>query len=349
MTDKHSEHAPFPRPSQPSPAIMPAKDSWIMDETTRNKLLKRYKTQVASATSTVCATLAVTPLENVKTRMQTHNFQNVFQCVRYLWRTEGPRGFVAGALPPLASVTAVRVVNFTTYNHFKHRISDFVERVSGESPLDVYNRPGSVPTVSTTLTFLTAGFIAGVVTAPLACPFELAKNVVQTSVLVHNRSQASPDAVRDPSLRHKPRLSTVEAIRQIIQRYGFRGLYTGFKLHTLRDTLGSGLYFTVYETVKQVAARELGANKSPFGAPMIAGAICSTVPWFCTYPLDTRKTRAQSVLLGKSKEIGEASAAVARSSMYKGLSIILVRTCLNNMILLSMFEYIKMQINELDQ
>lgn len=112
-------------------------------------------------------------------------------------------------------------------------------------------------------------------------PFELAKNVVQTSVLVSNRAQASPDAVRDHSLRHKPRLGTVQAIKQIVQRYGFRGLYTGFYLHAMRDTVGSGLYFAVYETVKQVAARELGPDKSPFGAPMIAGAICSTVPWFC--------------------------------------------------------------------
>lgn len=53
----------------------------------------------------------------------------------------------------------------------------------------------------------------------------------------------------------------------------------------MRDTVGSGLYFAVYETVKQVAARELGPDKSPFGAPMIAGAICSTVPWFCVSAL----------------------------------------------------------------
>lgn len=112
-------------------------------------------------------------------------------------------------------------------------------------------------------------------------PFELAKNVVQTSVLVSHRAQASPDAVRDPSLRNKPRLGTIEAIRQIVRRYGFRGLYTGFHLHAMRDTIGSGLYFSVYETVKQVAAKELGPDKSPFGGPMIAGAICSTVPWFC--------------------------------------------------------------------
>ncbi|THC89863.1 hypothetical protein EYZ11_010676 [Aspergillus tanneri] len=327
---------------------MPAGKSWIMDEATRNKLLKGYKTQVASAISTICATLAVTPLENVKTRMQTHNFQNVFTCARYLWRTEGPRGYVAGALPPLASVTAVRVVNFSSYNAAKHRISDFIESITGQSPLEQYHRPGSTPTALTLITFTSAGLFAGLISAPLACPFELAKNVVQTSVLVSNRAQASPGAVGDPSLRNKPRLGTIQAIQQIVKRYGFRGLYTGFYLHALRDTLGSGLYFSVYETVKQVAAKELGPDKSPFGAPMIAGAICSTVPWFCTYPLDTRKTRAQSVLLGKSKEVGEASAAVAKSSMYKGLSIILIRTGVNNMILLSIFEYIKMKIDQLD-
>lgn len=191
---------------------------------------------------------------------------------------------------------------------------------------------------------------------------------MQTSVLVSNRAQASPDAARDPALRNKGRLNTVEAVKQIIRRYGVRGLYTGFTLHALRDTVGSGLYFGVYETVKQLAAKELGPDSSPFGGPMIAGAICSTVPWFCvsylvptpnelgwltplldqTYPLDTRKTRAQSVLLGKTKEIGEASRAVSKASMYKGLSIILLRTGINNMVLLSLFEYIKLRINQLE-
>lgn len=67
-----------------------------------------------------------------------------------------------------------------------------------------------------------------------------------------------------------------------------------------------------------------------------------------TYPLDTRKTRAQSVLLGKGKEIGEASLAVAKSSMYRGLSIILLRTAVNNIILLSLYEYITASIKDLE-
>ncbi|OJZ87105.1 hypothetical protein ASPFODRAFT_559734 [Aspergillus luchuensis CBS 106.47] len=344
--DKHSEHAPFsPPPPQPSPLARSTQTTLTMDEATRNKLLKSYKTQVASASSTVFATLAVTPLENVKTRMQTHNFQNVAQCIRYLWRTEGPRGYVAGALPPLASVTAVRVMNFTTYAFAKNKVSDFIQRMTGESPLEIYDQEGSSPTVSTVVTFTAAGLFAGLVSSPVACPFELAKNVVQTSVLMSHRSQASNNAPNDPSLRNMPRLSTTEAFRQIYKRYGFRGLYTGFHLHALRDTVGTGLYFGVYETVKQIAEREMGKGT---GAPAIAGAICSTMPWFCTYPLDTRKTRAQSVLLGKSKEVGEAASAMAKSSIYKGLSIILIRTAINNMILLSIYEYMNKRIDNLD-
>lgn len=105
--------------------------------------------------------------------------------------------------------------------------------------------------------------------------------MVQTSVLVSNRAQAAPDAARDASLRAKPRLGTLEAIKQIVRRHGVRGLYTGFHLHAMRDTLGTGMYFGVYEIAKQVAAKELGESKGPLGAPMIAGAICSTAPWFC--------------------------------------------------------------------
>lgn len=76
---------------------------------------------------------------------------------------------VLGALPPLASVTAVRVVNFTTYASIKHRISDVIERMTGRSPLAIYNQPGSAPTVSTIFTFVMAGCFAGAITSPLAC------------------------------------------------------------------------------------------------------------------------------------------------------------------------------------
>lgn len=59
--DKRAEHAPYSPSanSESTPAIMPSQNAWIMDDPTRNKLLKKYKTQVASGVSTVCATLSV--------------------------------------------------------------------------------------------------------------------------------------------------------------------------------------------------------------------------------------------------------------------------------------------------
>lgn len=47
----------------------------------------------------------------------------------------------------------------------------------------------------------------------------------------------------------------------------------------MRDTIGTGLYFGIYETVKQIITKELGMQQSPFGAPMAAGALCGTIPW----------------------------------------------------------------------
>lgn len=82
-----------------------------------------------------------------------------------------------GCLPPLASVTAVRVVNFTTYNWAKDAIGDVFKRVTGVSPVDEYNKPGSTPTVAGLFTFTTAGLIAGLVTSPLACESLIKTNI----------------------------------------------------------------------------------------------------------------------------------------------------------------------------
>lgn len=116
----------------------------------------------------------------------------------------------------------------------------------------------------------------------------MAKNVIQTSVLMAHRARASLDAVNDSSLRNVPRIGTIEAFKQIIQRHGIRGLYTGFHLHAMRDTIGTGLYFGVYETAKQLISMYSGSQPSPFGASMVAGALSGSIPWLC---VSERKNR----------------------------------------------------------
>lgn len=97
---------------------------------------------------------------------------------------EGSIDHRIGALPPLASVTVVRVVNFTVYNAFKDIIADNVGRITGSNPLDQYNKPGSIPTVTGVLTFTTAGLIAGLVASPIACMFILLRGRVRGAALI---------------------------------------------------------------------------------------------------------------------------------------------------------------------
>ena len=62
-------------------------------------------------------------------------------------------------------------MNFSTYASARRNVSDFFEKMTGESPLAHYYKPGSHPTISTVLTFTMAGFCAGAITSPLACRF----------------------------------------------------------------------------------------------------------------------------------------------------------------------------------
>jgi hypothetical protein len=58
------------------------------------------------------------------------------------------------------------------------------------------------------------------------------------------------------------------------------GLWTGFRLHFVRDVVGSGIYFGVYETCKQSLNSYYGAEKAntPTAIAM-AGAVCGIASW----------------------------------------------------------------------
>jgi solute carrier family 25 (mitochondrial carnitine/acylcarnitine transporter), member 20/29 len=76
------------------------------------------------------------------------------------------------------------------------------------------------------------------------------------------------------------RVSSYNAVRQVVSERGVLGLYTGFRLHLARDIIGSGIYFGVYEAVKQSMNSLYGATdvNAP-GAVAFAGAVCGVVAW----------------------------------------------------------------------
>jgi hypothetical protein len=73
---------------------------------------------------------------------------------------------------------------------------------------------------------------------------------------------------------------TLKTLGNIVKHRGFAGLYTGFNLHLLRDTLGTGTYFMTYESSKQLLTTfgGDGAHSNPF-AVLVAGGLCGIVSW----------------------------------------------------------------------
>lgn len=153
-------------------------------------------------------------------------------------------------------------VRFTAYDFYTNALRDSEGHVSGPSTV-------------------LAGLATGVTESLVAVtPFESIK-----TQLIDDRKSSSP---RMRGFLHGSRI--------IAQEKGLRGFFQGFVPTTLRQGANSGVRFSSYATLRQAAqgyvapGEKLGAL-STFGIGALAGII--TV--YATMPLDTVKTRMQSI------------------------------------------------------
>lgn len=76
------------------------------------------------------------------------------------------------------------------------------------------------------------------------------------------------------------RVGSYAAAKQIIQQRGVGALWTGFRLHLLRDTVGSGVYFGAYEGSKQAIGTYFRIeNVNASWAAAAAGGLAGLLSW----------------------------------------------------------------------
>ena len=117
----------------------------------------------------ITANLSQFPLDSVKTRMQTYNYDNFSDCVRHTYQTERFRGFFRGVTAPMASVTLVRTISFSVYQKSKYTYAAWLKRNFGLDPLIHVNTLGTYPNLSTLACFGAAGATAGSFITIVAC------------------------------------------------------------------------------------------------------------------------------------------------------------------------------------
>ncbi|KAK1921003.1 mitochondrial carrier domain-containing protein [Papiliotrema laurentii] len=109
--------------------------------------------------------------------------------------------------------------------------------------------------------------------------------------------------------------TTMQAVKMIIDKAGIKGLYTGWRLHFIRDTSGTALYFAEYDVMRYFLgrkretygdakgkARDDGPDEVPAWArswlpqsvvPFMCGSVAGVTSWALIYPIDAIKTKAQ--------------------------------------------------------
>ena len=268
------------RPAEEKPTGTP-----IPFQNNRNvrKFAKKYRTEIATFSSSILSTFVAFPLDFAKSRMQSYD-TTFMHTITDTYRAEGVRAFWRGVGAPLISVTTVRTISFSIYQRVKYAIDRSMKEVTGKSPLEIANAPNSYPNIYTIVCFGTAGACSGAIITTLSCPFELTKLNEQ---LAGKDARQKAQGLSSGSATTSSAIGTAQsgpwktAKRLVRDRGFFRGLYAGYRLHLLRDTIGTSIYFITYESVKQLMANARGKDPTSPNAVMIAGGLCGIVSWAC--------------------------------------------------------------------
>ncbi|KAF9973778.1 hypothetical protein BGZ73_002966 [Actinomortierella ambigua] len=180
-----------------------------------------------------------------------------------------------------------------------------------------------------------------------------------TGVLATSKMAVPPLPVEESN-------SSWKTVKEIVKKRGLFGLYKGAPLHIARDTLGTGVYFASYETVKRVVSQTMQHVRSPISTgdskaaaagpgPMVhffAGGFCGVFSWMIVFPIDLVKSVMQKEVLLTKPTYDSAWACakdiVRRSGvrgLYRGVGVTLVRSfpihSMNFVVYEAVMDYVK--------
>jgi len=240
--------------------------------TSVTKFAKNYHTAIATSVSTVIANVIAFPLDFTKARMQTYH-GTALGTMKDAYKAEGILAFWRGVGPPLISATVVRTFSMSVYQGLRKTYDRAIHDMTGVSPLEQAETPGRYPSIFTIACFSAAGATSGAITTTFACPFELTKINEQLAGKEARSGSMSAESMKAMNS------GSVATARRLIRDRGYAGLYSGYRLHMLRDVIGSSVYFTTYESGKQAVASLRGKNPSDSAAIPAAGFLCGMVSW----------------------------------------------------------------------
>ncbi|KAF9334963.1 mitochondrial carrier domain-containing protein [Linnemannia elongata] len=250
---------------------------------------------IAGYISGVAGLIIGSPLDVLKVRLQaqgdasgtaTRNRGAKNPSLSAMVQNEGIKSLFKGISSPIVGLAGLNSILFASYSA-SMRFLEVVAPPSTTTP-SLYAAAGEA--LQPLSHVFAAGFVAGVACFLVSTPTELVKCRAQViaSRLDPTSSAAAQKAILSES-------GSWHVTKDVIRRFGLRGLYQGGWVTILRDAPGYGVYFLAYEGLKrglEVPAGETGGINT--WKLLFAGGVAGTLSWASIYPLDVIKTRLQT-------------------------------------------------------
>lgn len=238
---------------------------------------------------------------------------NVFQCLRFIYLTEGVFGLWKGLGPNLLGVAPSRAIYFWAYSTSKKNINAMLPRKNRDTPF--------VHVISA----MSAGFSASTTTNPIW--------------LIKTRLQLD-------RATNKNRLTVKRTMIDIYKESGILGYWKGVTASYwgISETV---IHFVIYEALKKQLAiyqnKRKGQEKTfiDFAGFMLCGACSKTCATCIAYPHEVARTRLReegSRYKSFWQTLGIVYREEGRRGLYRGLATQLVRQIPNTAIMMSTYE-----------
>jgi len=238
---------------------------------------------------------------------------NVFQCLKFIYLTEGIFGLWKGIGPNLMGVAPSRAIYFWIYSTSKKNINAMLPRKNRDTPF--------VHVISA----MSAGFSTSTTTNPIW----LIKTRLQLDRATSNN-----------------RLTVKRTIIDIYKEAGLSGFWKGVTASYwgISETV---IHFVIYEALKKQLAvsqnKRKGQEKTfmDFAGFMLCGACSKTCATCIAYPHEVARTRLReegSRYKSFWQTLGVVYREEGRKGLYRGLATQLVRQIPNTAIMMSTYE-----------
>jgi len=240
-----------------------------------------FQGYVVAGVAAIAATTFTNGIEVVKTRLQLQGelklvqerpYKGILHCFATIFRQEGIRGFYKGIYPAWLAQAILNGGRLGTYPIAKTLVGSTKPDASFWFLRNVI-----------------AGAISGGLSAAMASPVDLVKVRMQAQ---------SPTVYLGHSYNYK---NAREAVRQIVEKEGIRGMFRGAWTSAQRTAVGSAVQLSSYDQCKHFIL-STGLFKDNVFAHLAASSVAGFLVTTAMNPFDVARTRMYNQKVGSKGE-----------------------------------------------